>query len=142
MSQLAVLVIGPCEQGLLSAQLILREGNTQLECGHTYSEAEHFLLEHPGALMMCERSLQDSRRRESVSRLISEGKPSAFLLIAEQDANRLLVEVRLFGDENILGVIFNDLSVMRRIHLAWECCKATRTESAATGEPIVARWIM
>ena len=136
MSQLTVLAVSACEQGLLSAQLIFVKGGTQLQCGRTYSEAAEFLSRHPGTLVVCE-GWSNSKSNECLSRLVREGLPSALILISIPDEKRVSVEVRLIRNDDGLRELVENLEVMRKIQLAWEYCKAACTEFSSIDEHVM-----
>ena len=142
MGQLAVLAVSPLKQGLISAQILLGKGPTELRCGHTYSEAAAFLYQYPGTLVMCERSSSDSDWSDVVAHLLAEGCASALLLVTDSSEDRVSVEVRLLGCDDVLREFFQNVEVMRKIDAAWRYCKAANSESVAVDQRSIGYRVM
>lgn len=136
MGQFSVLAVSLCEQGLLSAQLTFGNGGTRLQCGRTYSEAAGFLSQHPGTLVVCQ-GWSKNNWGDYVSRLVREGRPSALILLASPDQNRVSVEIRLIRNDDVLRELVENPELMRKIQLAWEYCKAACNEPSSIGEHAV-----
>lgn len=126
MRQLSVLVATPRRRGMLSAQLVFSEGNTDLRWGRTISEAAAFLCRHPDTLIICGGSEQESGWTDSMAYLVESGRPSALVSIGDSGEGLVKVEVRLVGDLSIARSILDNPKLLKAIDRAWRNCKANR----------------
>lgn len=127
MSQLRVLAFGPCLPGVLFAEISFSEGRRQLRCSMACTEAADFLNHHPGTLVVCE-GWPGGKWNEQLSRLVREGQPSVFIILAGRGEQRVEIEVGQVRNEETLREFVQHPELMREIQEIWGACRSAFAE--------------
>ncbi len=121
---LAVLVVTPFEEDLLSLREIFDPAGWKMQGARTCHEAVAVLRENPAPILLCESKLPDGDWRDILNESSLLGGP-LFLIVTSRLADEYLwAEVLNLGGYDVLLKPFDANEVSRVVRLAWSHWKA------------------